>query len=322
MASIHRDPRNDNFLLMFRYGSKQYRKSLKTTDADEADALKGKVEVVLLELERGRRTLPPDADIWQFLISDGQRTQKTEAPTVTSLEQLFGQYEAGLPPGAMEANSLATIRIHRNHLVRILGGRTAVPSLTTTIVQGYINTRSREKYRGKLLSSRTIKKEVTTLRSVWNWGKEHALVNADAPTKGLRYEKEEDKPDFMTWEEIQRQVARGGLSKGQVKVLWDALFLSTEQVAECLEYVRSVAAAPFVFPMFVFVAHTGARRSEVVRSRVEDIDFDANRTRIREKKKNKTKKETWRYVELSPLLKQVMGTWLREQHPGGHTVLR
>ena len=67
MASIHRDPRTNTFLLMFRYGKKQYRKSLNTKDEAEAEGLRGRVLTTLLELKRGRRTLPPDADIWEFL---------------------------------------------------------------------------------------------------------------------------------------------------------------------------------------------------------------------------------------------------------------
>lgn len=142
-------------------------------------------------------------------------------------------------------------------------------------------------------------------------------MTGDAPTKGLRYEKEDPKPGFMTWEEIERRVGRGGLSEDQVKGLWDALFLDTRQIAECLEHVRTTSDVLFAYPMFVFVAHTGARRSEVLRSRVEDIDFQARRVRIREKKKDRAKKETERYVEMSSLLEQAMMGWLEGGHPGG-----
>ncbi len=317
MASIHRDPRTNSFLLMFRYGGKQYRKSLKTADERKAEKMKARVEEVLDELDRGRKSLPEGADLWEFLKSDGQRTKKVEAPTVVTLDQLFARYEQDMPPGATEANSLYTIRIHKKHLLRLLGGRTPLAALSPSTVQGYINGRAKEEYRGKSISSKTIKKEVTTLRSVWNWGKDHELVTGDAPTKGLRYEKENPKPGFMTWEEIERRVGRGGLSAKEVKELWDALFLDTQQVAECLEYVRTTSDVPFAYPMFAFVAHTSARRSEMLRSRVEDFDFEAKRVRIREKKKDKTKKETERYVEMSSLLEQAMKGWLETGHPGG-----
>ncbi|MDB5307108.1 MAG: site-specific recombinase XerD [Gemmataceae bacterium] len=320
MPSIHRDPKSKTFRIMFRYGGRQYQKSLKTTDQATAEMLKGKIELTLRELELGRRSLPEGADLWEYVESDGHRTGKAEAPRVVTLEHLFSRYESEMPPGTMEANSLATIRIHRNHLLRVLGPRVSVQSITTSVLQGYINERARAKYRGKTLSPRTIKKEITTLRSVWNWGKDHGIVSADPPTKGLKYEKEDKKPGFLTWEEIERRVGRGGLTDEQIADLWDAVFLSTEQIAECLEHVRTTSTIPFIYPMFVFVAHTGARRSEMIRSRVEDIDLAARRVCIREKKKDRTKKETERYVEMSPLLERVMRAWLGEQHPGGpHT---
>jgi integrase len=68
--------------------------------------------------------------------------------------------------------------------------------------------------------------------------------------------------------------------------------------------------------MFAFVALTGARRSEMLRSRIEDIDFDAGVVRIREKKRDKSKKITFRNVEMASLLRQVMKDWL-DKHPGG-----
>ena len=68
--------------------------------------------------------------------------------------------------------------------------------------------------------------------------------------------------------------------------------------------------------MMVFVAHTSARRSEMVRSLIEDIDFRSRTVLIREKKKSRTKAMTYRRVDMSPLLYRVMQEWL-QNHPGG-----
>jgi integrase len=65
--------------------------------------------------------------------------------------------------------------------------------------------------------------------------------------------------------------------------------------------------------MVVMAAHTGARRSELLRSRV--VDFDDESVVIRERKKSK-KQHTTRRVPLSPMLKNVMREWFA-QHPGG-----
>ncbi len=219
MASVHRDPRTNKFLLMFRHGGKQYRKSLKTADQAKAEQMLSRVEEVLDELDRGRKTLPEGADLWEFLKSDGQRSQKAVAPTVLTLEQLFARYEAEMPAGTMEKNSLDTVRTHWKHLLRLLGPRTAVKEVTTTILHRYVNQRAKEKFRGKNTRPPTIKKEVGSLRAAWNWGKLHGLTTGDAPTKGLRYEKEDGKGGFMTWAEIEQRIARGGLSDDEVEDL-------------------------------------------------------------------------------------------------------
>jgi integrase len=82
--------------------------------------------------------------------------------------------------------------------------------------------------------------------------------------------------------------------------------LDREQVTEVLEFVRSKRTrSVYVFPLMVFVAHTGARRSEVIRSRVEDLKFADEHVVIREKRKSQ-KKETYRRVPMSALFHQVM----------------
>jgi integrase len=71
--------------------------------------------------------------------------------------------------------------------------------------------------------------------------------------------------------------------------------------------------------MFVFVAHTGARRSEILRSRIDDFDLENRTVQIREKKRDCAKAVTFRRVDLTPLLAQVTTEWFA-QHPGGpHT---
>jgi integrase len=150
---------------------------------------------------------------------------------------------------------------------------------------------------------------------VWNWGKLHGIVAGDAPVRGLKFEKEEQAPPFMTRDEIEKRIAQGNLAEDMAAELWKLLFLRVNEVGECLEHVRQQAdAPPFVYPMFVFIAHTGARRSEMMRSRVEDFDFDRLKVTIREKKKSRSYKETRREVDMSPLLAEVMKDWLA-RHP-------
>jgi integrase len=320
VASIKQDPESGNYRIYFRYGGKQHQKSLKTKDETEASELQGRVERMLRDLETGWTILPDGADWWTFVLTGGQRAQKTVAPTVLTLDQLFTRYEQEMPPGSMETNSLATYRLHKKHLFRHLSAKTGAQSVTLTEMQKYVNQRAKETYRDRPIGPRTIKKEVATFRAVWNWGKLHNIVTGDAPVKGLKFDKEDQAPPFMTRDEIELRIAQGKLDETAVAKLWKLLFLRVDEIAECLEHVRRQKDVPaFVYPMFAFIAHTGARRSEMMRSRVEDFDFGRLKVTIREKKKSRSYKETRREVDMSPLLTKVMRDWLRRHAESPYT---
>jgi hypothetical protein len=93
VASLNLDPASGRYRILFRFGGRQFQKSLKTTDQEEAEAAKARIALTLRELENGRLILPPGADFWEFVYSDGRRTRKVEAPSTTTLEQLFQRYE-------------------------------------------------------------------------------------------------------------------------------------------------------------------------------------------------------------------------------------
>jgi len=73
--------------------------------------------------------------------------------------------------------------------------------------------------------------------------------------------------------EIKRQVRAGGLSEAEISELWHSLYLLLPEIGELLKTVKENAGHRFVYPMFVFAAHTGARRSEIIRAFVSGVDF-------------------------------------------------
>ena len=87
------------------------------------------------------------------------------------------------------------------------------------------------------------------------------------------------------------------------------------EIDELLQFVKEHALQPFIYPMFVFAAHTGARRSEMVRSRIADLDFEGNMVTVRERKKVHSKTTT-RRVPMTPLSAEILKEWIK-QHPGG-----
>lgn len=316
MASLRRDPESGNFFIRFRHLGRSFNRSLKTPHEAEAQAIRGRIEETILLLERGRIEMPDDADPAQFILSDGKLDRKPTKPKVATLADLFQTYNDEMPEGAKDADTLKGERWHQDLILKHLRGSTSIQIVTTATMQRYVELRSKDKWNGVPVSPETITKELTTFRLIWNWAAQRMYVVGPSPTKGVNLVKRSEKPPFMTKEEIQQKIKRGGLTARQIRRLWESVFLTKEEIDEILKAVREVDARSFVHPMFVFVAHTGARRSEILRSRIEDFDFNTRVVKVREKKKVKNRKVTFRHVDMTPLLHDTMMHWF-ENHPGG-----
>src|SRR5437879_2584805 len=72
--------------------------------------------------------------------------------------------------------------------------------------------------------------------------------------------------------------------------------------------------------MMTFCALTGARRAEMLRSRIDDWDFENGTVHVRELKRDKSKEFTMRAVDIHPRLGTVMQGWLTD-HPGGQFMI-
>src|SRR6202042_3444784 len=110
---------------------------------------------------------------------------------------------------------------------------------------------------------------------------------------------------FMTMAEIERQLAGGG----DPDTFWECLYLQANELAELLALVKEKATHTWIYPLFCFAAHTGARRSEIIRALVADVDFTGNTVLVREKKRTRGQRTT-RRVPLTPFLKEVLKEWL------------
>ena len=305
------------FHLGFRYSGRIFRTSLGTTNQRIANAAVSRVDENIRLVETGRLAIPTDTrELATYLLSDGKLREKPVLPNVVSLSEVFDAYRIAMSDGSMETNSLATIKIHANHLQRILGSELSIKSLSFADLQSYVDKRSKEKgRRNKKLSPTTIKKEVATLRVIWSWAQKHEYATDSFPGKGLRFRKTEEKPRFQTWDEIEYQIERGGLDDDEQAELWDCLFLTLSEITELLLFASKLARHRFLHPMLSTAAYTGARRSELLRAQVRDFDLEAATMTIREKKRNR-QKYTTRLVPLSAALLNVLEQWFSE-HPGG-----
>jgi len=314
MATL-RDGKNGGFYLRFRYppgrGGKEYERHLPTDDRQEAEARRKLVEVTIHDLQHGRLTLPPDvADVGTFIMSAGKVSATIKQPTYGTLQDLWDDYSQV----STKDSTKTTEKLHFGHLLRILGKGSGLPLLTTANLQAYIRQRATEKGRRGTVKAETIEKELETLRAVWNgFALPNGLVKVQfqAHFGKIILPKKSSKPPFQTFEQIQRQIIRNGLTTAEQAGLWDCLFLDKLQVEEVLYIIQQKSRLqPWLYPMTLCAAHTGARLSELCRSQPNDFDSETATVHWREKKRDCERDCTFRPVKMSTRLLSVMQAYL------------
>jgi len=313
------EKRGGNFRVVFHLGGKRYRHTLKTKEERIAKSVVGGVERTIMLIEQRALRIPEDCDVGEFVLSGGQvkaTAALPEAAKEISLGELRDRYVETMAIGAIEQNSLETVKMHLRHFLKTLGSGFMLQGMGLSDLQEHVNRRARAKgLRGRNLSPTTMRKEMASFRAAWNWGVQAGLVKGAFPNKGLKFPKLDEKPPFQTWAEIERRIEKGGLTKNQIADLWDCLYLRTEEIAELLESVEKHATAPWLYPVVAAAGHTGARRSELLRTEIADVDLSGNTILIHEKKRSREKRTT-RRVPITPFLRRVLEEWL-QVHPGG-----
>lgn len=322
MASITRDGRSGNWIVMFRWNGRQIRRSTGTGNKRDAELVRARVEETLRLLKLGRLEMPADADAGTWLMSDGKVAR--QQPHAVQFGVICDEYLGSQQDKA--ESTLAGEHIHVRHLKRLLGTQKVGNEISLRNLQHYANERLQEMSRGRRISGKTVRKELTTFRQIWGWAKRQKFVQNPCPLYddnqrwAVSIPKPVERERFQTWDQIERRIARGGLSDLEIGDLWDSLFLDEKQVVELLQHFQQHAKYAFVHPMVAFAAYTGARRGEILRSLIDDFDFEGGQVRIRERKRRKNMAQTFRFVPLHPKLVAVMQAWF-EQHPGGaHTI--
>ncbi len=298
------------FRLVFRLHGQKYQQVLAATTQSEAEQIKAATERTLDLIADGRVTVPVDADIGLFVTTDGRIAKLPAKSSTLQLGTLFETYHESLPSGTLEENSLTTIKTHLKHVSQLLGEKKRLAEIRHEDLQRYVKKRLQQSNRrGHTISPVTVRKEVASLRAVWNWALLQERVKVPFPGKGLQYQKTVEKSQFRTWKEIERMVSQGG-----DETLWDSLFLDRDEIEQLLDYAREYARHDFVYPMLAMAAHTGARRSEILRSERSDVDFTACTIRIRERKRRRGECST-RMVPMSAQLTHALKDWF-QVHPG------
>jgi integrase len=314
MASFKYDPKRGVARIFFRFGGVQFSRVEPVESERQAERMAAQIEETILDVERGKLAMPPDADAKTFIMTGGRvhrpvglpAAEPSEPEPAPTLAEVFDLYFDTLTKGSKSASSLVTERVHSGHIKRIFGASRKIDDLTIAAIQRYVDKRAKQG-----MVRETLKKELATLRFVWNWAYKRKHVAAPPPWRpdDLTLPKGRQKPPFMTWEQIERRIGRGDLNAEAQAELWECLWLDKGRTRECLDWVRANAKKPFAHPMFVFAAYTGARRGEMVRSERTDWDFDGGIVRIRQKKSEASMEFTTRDVSLHPTLAGIMRDW-------------
>jgi len=322
MASLHLDERTGNWIVMFRWGGRQYRRSCQSQNETAAQGTVARVRETIRLLTLGHINIPDDADPATWIMSDRQLKTKPKAQA-NKLSRLGEICDAYLADQLGKADTtIDAEKRHIGHLKEVLKAGTKLVEITLNDIQQYVAIRTKQTFHGKTVSGKTIRKELVTFRQVWSWARIRKVVKADCPIYNearkwaVSIPKPTEKEKFQTWKQIETRIARGGLSPARAKELWESLFLEESQVQELLSHVKNHALHDFIYPMFAFAAYTGARRGEIRRSEIEDFRFDEGLLMIRERKRRKSMAQTFRFVPLHSQLAEVMREWLTK-HPGG-----
>ncbi|HZZ79772.1 MAG TPA: site-specific integrase, partial [Gemmataceae bacterium] len=265
MASLQE--RNGVWNCIFRYQGKRHWYNIGEVEESEAKAVSARVDYLLLRIKQHLIEIPAGCDIATFIEYDGkppapEKVQEEKQQSLT-LADLRDEYLKVHGNGTLEETTLTGMRQHFKHWIATLGAKFLIGSLTLAKLQDHVDRRARMKGMRGLLSPGTIKKEIITLRTSWNWGVQFGLLAGKFPNKGLRFAKMDEKPPFQTFAEIERRLP--GLSQKQAAELWDAVYLTVPEIADLLGFIKQKATMPWLYPLACFAAHTGARRSEMIR---------------------------------------------------------
>jgi hypothetical protein len=168
MASLQK--RGGSYRVLFSWHGKLHSFTIGKVSPDEAAAKARQVDYLLMRLKQRLVHLPDGADIVAFVQFDG--SPPAAVPTLSEtprkaviLSHLKDRYLATRGNGTVEANSLATAAMHLRHFCRVLGDGQPLGELSLATLQTYIDRRSRDG-----VSPATVRKEMATLRTAWNWG--------------------------------------------------------------------------------------------------------------------------------------------------------
>lgn len=310
--------KNGVYHIRFRFQGKEFKKSLKTSETDSAEAARKSVELTIHRLLTGLLLVPAGIDPGDFILSGGtlreprKPARKASLPSTRQLVEEYLESQERL----LAASSRSTLAMHLRHLMRHLGERAGEPCdrITHRDLAGFQQARLTER------DPVTVDKERVSVRQLYTWAVTQGYLSVSPAAALPTVKGGEDRPPFRTLEEIGRIIERGGLSEEEELALWECLYLCPSEIAGLLATVRTNAVADLSYLLHAIPAYTGMRRGEVLRLRWLDIDFEDGYLTARSRKQSRRRSEVARRIDLHPELRQELLAW-RESRPKGQYVV-
>ncbi|WZP00369.1 site-specific integrase [Isosphaeraceae bacterium EP7] len=307
--------KGDTFVARFRHGGKEYKKSLKTTDAADARvAIKG-LERAIHGLLTGLIEVPPGVDPGDFIVSGGTlrapARSRRRAPTLAALAASYLQGQSHKAP-----STVYTEGVHLRNLMRALGPKAeaSADAIAHRDLDQFLQARL------KLRWPSTVHKERDTVGQLFAWAVANGYLESSPASDLAPIKEHAELPRFRTIAEIERMQSRGGLSAAESAGLWDCLYLAPGEIGGLLRSVNERAEADFAHLLHAIPAYTGMRRGEVLRLRWEDVELDRRQVVARSLKQSRRTVSTARRIDLHPELRRILDEWSRKRPGGQHVV--
>ena len=135
------------------YRGKRYTFTVGTLSEDEAENKARQVDYLLMRLKQRLIAIPDGVDVVTFVEHDGKPPSVDSIPITRhsiTLGDARDRYLETLSSGAIEENSLSTIRMRLRHFVRTLGERTILEELTQPDLQRHVSQRASKLFPDKV----------------------------------------------------------------------------------------------------------------------------------------------------------------------------
>jgi len=313
--------KNGSYVIRFRYGNKEYQRSLKTTNSGNAKVVLHAAELVLHRLLTGQLMIPEGVDPGYFIVSGGTLStppvRAEPPPPLPSTRTLMESYLEA-QRDMLATSYLESQKIHLRHFTKFLGSRVDAPcnEITRHDVEKFLRSRL------KIRNSCTVARERVSLVQFYKWlPTQEGIVGLASPTADLFTIKVGKDPDpFRTLKEIETIIERGGLEGNQLTDVWNCLYLNPAEISRLLATVHARATDLTAFMLHAIPAYTGMRRGEILRLTWLVVDLDNGFITARSRKQSRTKTETIRRIDLHAELQSHLMHW-RSDHPKGQYVV-